>query len=607
MNDPIFVAVTGTGAALARRLQQTIRPASLHGRVERVREADGFFSETTAHLRHLFTAGNPIIAMMSAGIVIRALAPVLGQKQGDPPVLALAEDGSAVVPLLGGHQGANDLARRIADALGTQAAVTTAGDVTLGLALDKPPAGWRLEDPGPAKGMTAALLAGEGVRLVDDGGYGDWLQAGALTFVKDAARTLVISDQATTPEGDLIYRPPSLMVGVGCERGTAPEEVIALVTETLVRADLSQKAIAGIFSIDVKMDEAAVHAAADHFEVPARFFTAERLEAETPRLATPSDLVFAEVGCHGVAEGAALAAAGTSSALFIPKQKSKRATCAVARHPAPLPLSLPGIPRGRVTVVGTGPGTAAWRPPASARAVAEADELVGYGLYLDLLGPAAENKPHHESQLGEEEARVRKALSLAAEGKRVALICSGDPGVYALATLVFEVLDRADEPQWKRQDIIVEPGISAMQAAAARIGAPIGHDFCAISLSDLLTDWVAIETRLKGAALGDFVIAFYNPVSPRRRWQLDRAKEILLAHRPPDTPVILARNLGREGETVRVTTLAHLSVDEVDMLTLVLVGSSNSTCVEVGGETRVYTPRGYAKKAPETLAKVSGT
>jgi cobalt-precorrin 5A hydrolase/precorrin-3B C17-methyltransferase len=180
-------------------------------------------------------------------------------------------------------------------------------------------------------------------------------------------------------------------------------------------------------------------------------------------------------------------------------------------------------------------------------------------------------------------------------------VCSGDAGIYALATLVFELVATEANPAWRFVDITVEPGVSAIQAAAARSGAPIGHDFCTISLSDLLTPWEAIDGRLRGAALGDFVVAFYNPVSKRRRDHLARARDILLTGRPGETPVVLARNLGRPDETVSFTTLAELSPDMADMLTLVLVGNRESRLVEQGGRVWLYTPRGYAAKltAPE--------
>jgi cobalt-precorrin 5A hydrolase/precorrin-3B C17-methyltransferase len=256
-----------------------------------------------------------------------------------------------------------------------------------------------------------------------------------------------------------------------------------------------------------------------------------------------------------------------------------------------------GRPRGRLEIVGIGPGSASGRTAEVDAALRGVTDLVGYRLYLDLLGPLAQGKQLHGYALGAEEERVRIALDLAAEGRRVALVCSGDAGIYAMATLVYELIERGSNADWARVEIRGLPGVSAMQVAAARIGAPLGHDFCAISLSDLLTPWPAIEQRLKAAAEGDFVIAFYNPVSQRRRTQLAAAKELLLQHRPATTPVILARNLGRDGETVTVTELARLEIDAVDMLTLVIVGSSETRTVDrPDGGVWVYTPRGYAAK-----------
>jgi cobalt-precorrin 5A hydrolase/precorrin-3B C17-methyltransferase len=273
--------------------------------------------------------------------------------------------------------------------------------------------------------------------------------------------------------------------------------------------------------------------------------------------------------------------------------------------------------------VGIGPGGPDWLTPEARRLLEESDAAVGYSLYLDLVAPLIAGAERFDSALGLEEERVRQALSLAAEGRSVALVSSGDAGIYAMAALVFELLDQsgpdaasgtnnphpvavATRPLPFRErrvpdaahrvEIAVAPGVSAMQAAAARLGAPLGHDFCAISLSDLLTPWETIERRIRAAAAADFVVAFYNPVSRRRRSQLAAAKEILLQHRPPDTPVILARNLGREGETVVTVPLAELEVDRVDMLTLVLVGASSTRRVQAGGKQWTYTPRGYDKK-----------
>ncbi len=246
------------------------------------------------------------------------------------------------------------------------------------------------------------------------------------------------------------------------------EEVIDLVERTLAAHGLAAGAVACVASLDLKADEPAVHDLARRLGVPARFFTATVLESELPRLANPSEVVFREVGCHGVCEGAALAAAGADATLFVPKTRSARATCAIARARLDIDPAAVGRPRGRLTVVGIGPGQSAWRTPEATAALSAADSVVGYGLYLDLIADVIAGKDCHTSELSEEEARVRRALDLAAEGRRVCLVSSGDAGIYALATLVFELLEAENRPEWNRVEITVAPGVSALQAAAAQ-------------------------------------------------------------------------------------------------------------------------------------------
>jgi len=250
-------------------------------------------------------------------------------------------------------------------------------------------------------------------------------------------------------------------------------------------------------------------------------------------------------------------------------------------------------------LLSTGPGASDYLPPLAVKALAESQHLVAYGLYLDLLGSLTDNKQCHELPLGKEVERARLALDLAAEGKPTALISSGDIGIYAMATLVFELLDQQQQlsksSSWDNITIEVIPGISAIQALASRAGAPIAHDFCTISLSDLLTPWQVIEKRLHAAGEGDFVIAFYNPVSRKRQWQLEQARQILLNYRDAKTPVIIGKNLTRENETIIHTSLQDLDIKQVDMLTLVMIGNSESKRIETAQKQWVYTPRGYGK------------
>ena len=593
---PVVLALSRSGEDTAHRVAAHLG-APVHGREGRVEKADAFFANALDHVRDLFLSGTPLIGVCASGILIRAVAPVLSDKRIEPPVVSISDDGAVVVPLLGGHRGANRLASNIAEHLGSVAAVTTAGDVAMGVALDAPPPGYLLANPEHAKPAMAALLSGAGVSL-----KGEHL----FDLEDTGGRVEIIVSEARSEGSDerLVYHPQRLALGVGCARNADPEELWSLVTTTLEDAGLAEGTIACVATIDLKADEPAMNILAQRLGVPLRLFSAAELDAQTPRLANPSEVVFAEVGCHGVAEAAALAIGG---ALFIEKRKTANTTCALTRSGTPF-TDLPGRPRGRLSVVGIGPGQASWRTPEVSRLVADAEELVGYGLYIDLLGPLAAGKKRSDFPLGGEEARCRYALEQAGQGKNVALICSGDAGIYAMGALVFELLHRSEAEDGvsdaaRRAEVICSPGVSALQAAAARAGAPLGHDFCTISLSDLLTPRDDILRRLHAAAEGDFVIAFYNPVSKTRRTLLAEARDILLQHRPADTPVMLATSLGRPEEHLRYRRLDELEVDEVDMLTVVLVGSSNSRLAALGEGPRMFTPRGYARKIDGDLAE----
>lgn len=586
------LALTARGGELARRIAGALGDAEVHGLRGRVADADRFFADTARHLRALFEAGRPIAGVCAAGILVRALAPVLGDKRAEPPVVALSEDGAFAVPLLGTHRGGVELARRIAAAVGAEVAVTSAGDRRFGVALDAPPEGWTLANPDDYKPFAAALLHGARVRVPDGV---PWLAQSDLP--RDGAGELAIRVDDRKVAGSprtLVYHPRRLALGIGCERGVSSEEIEKLARSCLDGAGFASESVAAVFSIDLKADEPGVHALAASLGVPARFFAATALEAEADRLRNPSELVFREVGCHGVAEGAALAAAGPGGELVVEKTKSARATCAIARAPEPLDPASLGIARGELWVIGIGPGDAGTLTPDARAAIEGANHVVGYRRYLDLVADLLQGQSLHPYELGEERDRVEMAIRLAAEGERVALVCSGDPGVYAMASLVMEMLDSGKAPAFGRIALRVLPGVSALQAAAARAGAPIGHDFCAVSLSDLLTPRETIESRLASAAAADFVIALYNPVSTTRRETFDRALEILRAHRAPETPVVVARNLGRDGERVEVVPLDRLDPARIDMTTTLIVGSSATRTFRHGTSTRAYTPRGYA-------------
>lgn len=247
---------------------------------------------------------------------------------------------------------------------------------------------------------------------------------------------------------------------------------------------------------------------------------------------------------------------------------------------------------GRLSVVGLGPAGPEWLTPEAQAELAEADVLIGYQTYLDRV-PARRGQRRRASDNRVELDRARDALALAASGSRVAVVSSGDPGIFAMASAVLEVVEQS--PDCGEIEVRVVPGLSAMQAAAARVGAPLGHDFCVLSLSDQLKRWEVIEQRLEAAGAADLVLALYNPASRARREQLTRAVAVLRRHRAPDTPVVVARAVGAEDERIEVTTLAGFDPDPVDMRTVLIVGSSTTRAVASanGGVPRVYTPRRY--------------
>jgi cobalt-precorrin 5A hydrolase / precorrin-3B C17-methyltransferase len=583
------------GATLGRRIRDLLPGARLYGpRARSVPEYDDVYDVLVPLLAELFAVGRPIVGVCASGILIRAVAPLVADKRSEPPVVALAADGSVAVPLLGGHHGGNALARALAAAFGGKAAITTAGDLRLGFALDEPPPGWRIANPEQAKPIAAALLEGAPVALFDAAAPAEWLRRGAVAWRHAAERRIVVTERsAKADETALVFHPPVLTVGIGCERWCPADEIVALARASLAEAGLAPEAVAAVVSVDLKTDEPGVHALSEALAVPARFFPAARLLGETARLTVKSAAAFRATGCWGVAEGAALAAVGAHGGLVVPRRQSAHATCAIARAPAALDANSIGRARGRLALIGIGPGDPAWRTPEASALLAASDEVVGYRLYLDLLGPAIAGKRRHDGAIGAEEERARLALDLAAAGRSAALVSSGDPGIYGLAALVFELLDREARRDWSAAEIVVAPGVSAMQAAAARLGAPLGHDFCAISLSDRLTPWDDIRARIEAAARTDFVVAFYNPRSSRRPARLAEAAAIIAAHRPPDTPCAIARNLGRADATTRRLPLAELGEAEADMLSIVVVGNRRTRSVAVGAAPRLYTPRGY--------------
>ncbi|WP_433589173.1 precorrin-3B C(17)-methyltransferase [Pseudomonas koreensis] len=556
------IVILGQGSlATARRIQQVYPGAQVLGLAGRVEGADRTYAEFGATLRELYQQATPIIALCAAGIVIRTLAPLLLEKGAEPPVLAVAEDGSAVVPLLGGLGGVNVMARDIAAGLQVAAAITTSGELRFGTCLLNPPSGYALGDLELGKRFVSDLLAGHSVRIE---GAAPWLDQAQLPEDPQAQRSIHVSSaERESSANELLIYPRSVAVAVSADVADLANAVRA----ALQQAKVALQALACLVAADGEMASASLREAALELGVPLRFVAAN------------GDLQ-------------ALAAVAVPAAQVVSANN-----LAIAIAEQPLDVATIGRPRGRLAVIGLGPGAAELMVPAVKAEMARATDVLGYETYVRMAGPFRADQVQHCTDNREEMQRARHAFRLAAQGRSVIVVSSGDPGVFAMAAAVLEALHESDDPAWHSVDLEILPGVSASLATAAQAGAPLGHDFCVMSLSDNLKPWSIIEKRLDLAAEADLALAFYNPISRARPWQLGRALEIVAQHRTAQTPVVLGRDIGRPGQTLRTTTLGALTPDQVDMRTMVLIGSS-TTCTfpRAAGGDWVYTPRWYGEK-----------
>ena len=448
-------------------LSKCCKAATIY-RTNRVAREDFIIvDEVSETMKNAFKSGRPIIAFCSSGIVIRILAPLLKNKFNEPPVLCIADDGSSIVPLLGGNAGANELAVEIADILHGHAAITTSGYLRFGINLLLPPDDLELINKEDASAFISALLNGEKVELVGDH---QWFHTGSLPLDHDSRLKIIVDDNVEHIKGSatcLIYR----------KRDTHDD----------------------------------------------------RNSGKT----------------------------------------------------------------GLLTIIGLGPGNEENITLSARHALAEATDIFGYDYYIKLASPLLDDQVLHPSDNRQEISRAKEALDLAASGKRVAMISSGDPGIFAMAAAIFETLDQHYSPLWDKVAIRVEAGITAAQSAAARLGAPLGHDFAIISLSDNLKPWAIIEKRLIAAITSDMVLALYNPVSRARPTKIMDAIEIAKRFCPSDRIIMIGTDIGRIGEKTVVTTITDFNIQDVTSRSVVIIGSSQTRTFKQSGKSWCYTPRSY--------------
>jgi cobalt-precorrin 5A hydrolase/precorrin-3B C17-methyltransferase len=509
------------------------------------------------------------VCFLAVGATTRLVAPLLDSKWVDPAVVCVDEAGRYAVALVGGHAaGANALCATVAEVLGAQAVITTATDAAGLPGLDT--LGWPAE--GAVARVSRALLDGEQVGFEADATWP--LPALPVAIGGAGLRRIVVTDRIVpVDENTAVLRPPSLVAGVGASKGVAADEVLALLDEALAVGGLSRDSVTALATVDAKATEEGIVAAARQGGWPLHSYPAGQLAAvEVPN---PGEAALAAVGTPSVAEAAALV---LGNELVVTKRKSAMATVALARI----------RPRGRLALVGLGPGDRDLVTPRAIDELRRASVVVGLDRYLDqirdVLRPGTRVL---RSGLGAEEQRASSAVAEARRGQAVALVGSGDAGVYAMASPALAIAGTDI-------DVVGVPGVTAGLAAAALLGAPLGHDHVVMSLSDLHTPWEVIERRIRAAAEGDFVVAFYNPRSQDRDWQLGAALEILARHRDPDTPVGVVHDAFRPGQRVLVTTLAGVDPAVADMRSVVIVGSA-STQIIAG---RMVTPRGYKWQRP---------
>lgn len=562
---PVLAQITNSAAA--RRHADAIDKAL---RIKSVR----YDGPATRAFPEAWRTSDLIVSHLALGATTRIVAPLLEDKRRDPGVVVVDEAGRFAVPLVGGHAGgANELATRVGEALGATPVLTTATD-SLGIpALDQ--LGWAYS--GDVAGVTRAILDGRPVDVHRDQ---PWplppLPENVAEETAQAEARIVVTDAREADASGLptvVLHPDSLVVGMGCNSGTGVDELRSLLHSTLEHAGLALESVSALVSHDVKAGELGMIRLAGELGVPFVTYSSEELSGHD--VPTPSEQVTRAVGVPSVSEAAVLA---HGARLEVPKRKTSEATCAVGRIPA----------RGKLTVVGLGPGSRDLLTPRAVRAIREATFVAGYAPYVrqirDLIRPGAKVLA---TKMGTEQERTAAAIETAREGRRVAFVCGGDPAIYAMASPTLEMGTDGI-------DVEIVPGVTAELASSALLGAPLGHDHVTVSLSDLHTDWDQIVRRVRAAAEGDFVVALYNPRSRKRLHHLPDALAILAEHRPRTTPIALVAHAERKQQEIRMSTLEEFDPEWVDMNTTVIVGSSTTKYVTSGdGRKLVVTPRDY--------------
>ena len=551
-------------------------------------------------LREKWSKTDLIIFVGSVGASVRLISSLLSAKDKDPGVIVIDKKGSKVIPIIGSHQSnVQDIAFQICNLFSGKLIETNNSTDQNYLNIDSFGNQWGWKRSGDTKEWSKLVIKQSNNKEI----YCSQLSGNNLWKTSEAGNTITqLSDSDLEPNESSFHisifgnhkntwHPPLLWIGLGCERNTSKELIEDSLENFLATNNLSPLSIAGFATIDLKKDEQAILKISKETNLPIKFFTSEELsKINTPN---PSNVVLNEIGTSSVAEAACILAGGEGSKLLQEKKIFKSSdssknkfgavTIAVAQSKNQYsPLT------GEIHVIGSGPGDISYLTNDARKALSKCSIWIGYKMYLDLIKPLKrKDQVLIESSLTEEKKRCEKAIKLAEEGIKVALISSGDAGFYGMAGLLLELMQKVNKEF--RPLFEVHPGISSMQLAAAISGAPLMNDFCSISLSDKLTPWESIEKRIAGALLGDFVIAIFNPQSLERNWQLKRSIQLCLEYRPGNTPVLVGRQVGRKNQSKSFFSLDTIPLKNIDMLSIIIIGNSKTTLVD----DIFLTPRGY--------------
>ena len=540
-------------------------------------------------VKEAFPSADALIFWCAAGIAVRCIAPCLTHKSQDPAVLVLDEKGKHCISLLSGHMGgANALAGTVSALCGAEPVITTGTDTEHRFSVDEFARcnGLVVTDWEKAKRISAKVLAGETLTIgsgmkkeqycpVEGLEEQNWKEGEFLSN----ADVWITPRRITAPDQVLQLIPRNLTVGIGCRKGTELSALHAALDRFMEQTGLDRRGICRITSIDRKKEEQGLVDLASDLGVPFVTYTSEEL-LQAPGEYPSSEFVREITGVDNVCQRSAMLGAGDGAAVIAEKTVVDGITMAAAAGV----LKKSGNARGIVYAVGIGPGEPEQMTPQAEAALRRADLIVGYKTYVDQIRPVFPDKEYKVSGMRQELLRIREALEEARKGKTVAVISSGDASVYGMGGLLWELSEQYDDV-----DVECVAGITAALSGGAVLGAPLGHDFTCVSLSDLLTPWDLIRKRLELAAEGDFVIALYNPSSRTRQHRYEEACRILLEHRPGNTVCGWCRNIGRQGEEWKVCTLKELQQQPVDMLTTVFIGNSRTRVIR----GRMVTPRGY--------------